>query len=159
MLCVTIIDAMANSLMVAAAATGKIKRYQSILGALLLLILPISYFVLKLGGDPISVFVVHLLICATAFGVRLLIVRPMIRLSLTDYLKRVLLKCIEVVLVAAILPFILKYFLPESMSSFFLICTASVISVLLSVYSVGLNFNERCFVDKKILLFISKIYR
>lgn len=50
MIVTVIIDAVANPLMVAASATGDVKKYQSLIGGLLLLMLPISYIVLKLGG-------------------------------------------------------------------------------------------------------------
>lgn len=59
MLGITIIDAMAGSLMVAAQATGRIRFYQSMVGGVLLFIVPISYIVLRLGAAPWSVFVVH----------------------------------------------------------------------------------------------------
>lgn len=52
MLCITIIDAMAGAFMVSAQATGNIRVYQSVVGSILLFIVPVSYFVLKLGGDP-----------------------------------------------------------------------------------------------------------
>ena len=43
-------------------ATGNIKYYQIVEGSTLLLIIPIAYIVLKLGGNPISVFWVQLII-------------------------------------------------------------------------------------------------
>jgi len=73
-LCITLIDAVANPLMVAASASGKIKKYQTVIGGLLLSIVPISYFVLKLGCNPISAFIVHLIICIIAFISRIYIV-------------------------------------------------------------------------------------
>ena len=112
-LCVTIIDAMANPLMVSAAATGKVKLYQSVIGGILLAILPISYITLKLGGNPASVFIVHLCMCIIAFTVRLFIIRPMIKLSLSSYFTQVLLRCIVVAIIAAILPLSLKYMVHE----------------------------------------------
>ena len=50
MLWVCIIDAMSNPLMTAAAATGRVKVYQSIIGTILLMIVPISYIALSWGG-------------------------------------------------------------------------------------------------------------
>ena len=49
MLCTTWVYAVSNPLITAASATGKIKLYQSVVGGLLLLILPISYLCLRLG--------------------------------------------------------------------------------------------------------------
>ena len=56
------IDGISNPFMRAVDATGNIKKYQIIVGGLLLMIVPISYVVLKLGGAPYSVFIVHIVI-------------------------------------------------------------------------------------------------
>ncbi len=54
LLVIVIIDSMARPFMNAAAATGDVKKYQSIIGGILLSIVPIAYLVLRLGGDPTS---------------------------------------------------------------------------------------------------------
>ena len=50
MLCITIIDAMGGAFMVAAQSTGRVRFYQSVVGGILLAIVPVSYVVLRLGG-------------------------------------------------------------------------------------------------------------
>lgn len=157
MLCVTITDAVAAPLMTSAIATGKIKKYQSAIGGILLTILPISYIVLKLGGNPISVFIVHLCVCVIAFIVRLFIIRPMIKLSLYTYLNQVILKCLRVTATAIILPLLLKFTLPNSLYTFFLICFVCIISVLCSIYYLGLNQQERKFVCSKVAAIAFKL--
>lgn len=160
MLCVTIVDAVANPLMISAAATGRIKLYQSVIGGILLSILPISYIVLKMGFNPSSVFVVHLCVCLLAFMVRLYIIRPMIQLSLTKYLKHVVIKCIVVTFFALILPLILKIILPEeNILYFLLVCFTCLLSVSVSIYVLGLDISERLFVKHKVVSILSKIHK
>lgn len=48
MLCITIIDAMGGAFMVAAQSTGRVRFYQSVVGGILLAIVPVSYVVLRL---------------------------------------------------------------------------------------------------------------
>lgn len=91
-LCTTIIDSMANPLMVAVTATGHIRRYHIIVGGCLLSIIPLSYGVLKLGCSPASVLVVHFLLSVVAFAIRLCIVTRMINMPLYIYIKEVILK-------------------------------------------------------------------
>lgn len=158
-LCVTIIDAVANPLMVSAAATGKVKLYQGVVGGILLCILPVSYIVLKLGGNPASVFIVHLCICAIAFMVRLFIIRPMIHLSLRAYMMNVIYRCIFVGILASLLPLGLKELLSESFISFLTVCIACVLSVGLVAYYFGLSASERTFIRGKFSQAISKIRR
>lgn len=145
---------MAGAFMVAAQSTGRIRIYQSVVGGILLTIVPISYIVLKLGAAPWSVFLVHLCICICAFIVRLFIIRPMIHLSLRSYFCEVLLRCLWVSLLAMPLPFLLLYVLPSALLSSLIIGIVSIIVMILFSYMVGLNVNEKRFVVEKISFFI-----
>lgn len=156
-MCVTIIDAMANPIMTSAQATGKVKVYQSVIGGILLLILPISYATLKLGGAPYSVFIVHLIICISAFITRLLIIRPMINLKLREYFKNVIFKCILTCLMAVVFPLFLKLILHNSIYSSIIICLISVISGLLASFCLGMTSHERKVVLNKIRNIESKL--
>lgn len=156
MLCITIIDSVANSLIISAQATGKVKLYQSVIGGILLCILPISYFVLKLGGNPTSVFIVHLCICCISFVVRLFIIRPLIKLSLISYLQQVISKCVGVSIGAILIPMLAYSLVPHSFFSFFLICAICVFCTSISIYFIGLNNSERSFILNRFLTITSK---
>ena len=150
MIWVTIIDATANPLMVSAAATGRVRRYQSVLGGILMIILPISYIVLKMGANPPSVFLVHLVICVIVFIVRLFIVRPMIKLSLRNYMKNVIMRCIVVTLLAYPLPILATFYATDTFLSFIIILSLTIFITVLFVYMLGLNTSERMYVKNKI---------
>lgn len=156
-LCTTIIDATANPLIISAAATGKVKLYQSVVGGILLAILPISYIVLKLGGNPESVFIVHLSICILAFITRLLLIKPMIQLSLRRYFKEVITKCITVSIIALLPPVFILPLTENSITDFILICLSCIISVSVSTYYMGFDKNEKQFINQKIRAVINKI--
>ena len=149
-LCATIVDALANPLMISAQATAHIKIYQSVVGGILLTILPIAYVVLKLGGNPQSVFIVHLLICTIAFIVRLFIIRPMIRLSLTKYIKEVIVRCAVVGICAGAVSFAVNILLDSSLFSSIMECCISVLSVAVFSFMIGMTKNERDFIINKI---------
>lgn len=150
MICTAIIDAVARPMMTAAAATGDVRKYQLIVGGILLTILPVSYMVLKLGGDPASVFIVHLLVCVVAFIARLYIIRDMIQLSIYDYVRKVVLKCFMITVCSIFLPLATYKLLDDSLSSVCIVCIISFISVGLSIYLVGLTPNERKFILSKL---------
>lgn len=157
MLCVTIIDSVANPLMISASATGRVRLYQGVVGGILLCILPLSYLVLKLGGHPTSVFVVHLCVCIVVFIVRLYIIRPMIRLSLRNYCRRVVVPCLSVALLAVILPLVLRILLPEGIPAFLAVCLICLLCVSLAAYWLGLSISERTFIRNKVKVALSKI--
>ena len=150
MLCITIIDAVANPLMISAQATGNVKRYQSIVGSVLLMILPISYIVLKLGGNPQSVFIVHFVICIITFIVRLYIIKPMIGLDVREYFYSVILRCIVVALTGSALPIAVAYFLDKSILSSMFVCSIAFISALTVSFVFGMTTGEKIVVLDKV---------
>ena len=155
---IVIVDSMARPLMTAAAATGDVKKYQSVIGGILLSIVPIAYVVLKLGGAPTSVYIVHLCICVIAFFTRLLIIRPMIKLSIRSFTSAVILPCVIVSLVAYILSRLVKDFLPDSLIGVLLVCFISAVIVALLAYLIGLTKGERLFVNTKLVEVRNKLF-
>lgn len=146
MLITTIIDASSGPLAISAQATGKIKNYQIIIGGILLFIVPISYIVLKLGGKPESVFIVHCIICSIAFIVRLLILRKLIDLNISHYLNNVIIKCLSTIILSLPIPLLLKYFLNYDSISSITIIIISLLSSICCSYFFGLNKQEQKFV-------------
>lgn len=158
MLCITIVDGMAGAFMVAVQSTGRVRLYQSVVGGILLAIVPISYLVLKWGANPWSVFVVHLCICISAFVVRLVIIHSIISLSLSSYVYQVLLRCLFVLLFAMPLPIALLYMLPVTLWVSLFICIVSVLTMLLSSFFVGLTLDEKKFVVVKVCKLMRKVF-
>ena len=159
LLCIAIVDAVARPLMTAAAATGDVKLYQSLIGGILLTIVPIAYVVLKFGGSPESVYIVHLVICVIAFLTRLLVVRPMIGLSIRKYLLCVIAPSAFVALISLPLCLAFKSLLPISIGNSVLVCLVCFIVTLSSIFLVGLSSNERVFVLSKCSDLVNKVLK
>lgn len=159
LLAIVIIDSVARPLMTAAAATGDVKLYQSLIGGILLSIVPIAYIVLKLGGSPASVYVVHLIICIIAFLTRLWIIKPMIKLSIRHYFSNVILRCALVFIVSSPLSLLVKHLLPVGIISTIMVCVVCVLVASITSYILGLDKGERQFVNTKSMEFIRKFAR
>lgn len=159
MIATMIIDATANPLMVSAAATGKVKVYQSVVGGILLAILPISYVVLKLGGAPWSVFLVHFCVCCTAYITRLFIIRPLIQLRIRTFVSEVIVRCILVAVIAVIIPISAHLLIPNSITTSLFVIGISVICAALSSFYLGLDKHEREVILAKAKTVISKSTR
>ncbi len=157
LLCIVTIDAVARPLMTAAAATGDVKLYQSLIGGILLSIVPIAYVVLKLGGSPESVYIVHLVICIIAFLTRLWVIKPMIKLSMRQYFVHVVLPCLGVMIVSLLLSMLIKNLLPVGIFSTVVVCLSSALFVLLLTYTIGLTNSERNFVRSKTTAALQRI--
>lgn len=155
MLLIVFFDSLANPLMTAAAATGKVKKYQAMIGGTMLLIVPVSFILLKYNSYPPLAFVVHLLFCVITFIMRLFIIKPMISLKLNDYLNQVVLVILRVGGLAIIPPVILHLILQENLLNSIFIILISIFSTIVSILLFGLKSGEKQF----ILSYIKNIKR
>lgn len=140
-------------------ATGKIKQFQTWRGAVMLLMLPISYFALKAGAVPEVVFVVQLIVTFAAQLVMLFIIRPLIQLSLREYTMEVFIRTFIVSIFAAVPSYMVYTSLPVNIWTLFVVCAVSVLITSVFVYLIGLNRSEKDLVISKIKPVLSKILR
>lgn len=160
MLSISIIDAVANPFMTAASATGKIKKYQTFVGMLLLLIVPLSYVTLKLGAAPYSVFIVHLCICICAFFLRIYLVRPLISLPIKGYIKNAIFPMFSFGFIASLFPLLYHFFATQTFLNFIIIIVINVISSLICGYFIAFTEVERLMVKNQFLRLKEKgVYR
>lgn len=152
MIGISLVECLANPLVFAAKATGRIKRYQAILGGLLLCIVPISYICLQMGYPPESVFVVHFIITLLGQAVRLLLVSRMIFLSIKKYLLSVALPCALVAFIGYPVPYLLQSLFESHWVVLFLFF--SILWMLIVVFSLGMKRGERDFI---VLFFKSRL--
>ena len=155
LLIIVIIDAIARPLMTAAAATGKVKVYQSVIGGILLMIVPVAYVTLKLGGAPESAYIVYLSIVVIAFIARLFIVKPMIQLPLREYMLNVIVKCFLVCFLSFMVVWTVKKIMTQSTWGSIFICVISIIVVLFFSFFIGLTRNERASIKNSALKYIT----
>lgn len=152
-------ESISQPLITAMLATGKIRNYQIIVGGLQMMNLPVSYILLRIGYFPEIVIVVAICISQCCLGARLILLRKMINLSITKYLKNVYLNIIVVSIIAVILPLISAYYIKESFSNFIFISLIAVICTFSSIYFIGCNNQEREFIHQKLGTIKSKITR
>ena len=158
LLVITFDSSFGGPISTAQTATGKIKVYQIVVGGIMLMILPLSYIILKIWHTiPETVYIVYLCAVFIAHTARMIIIRPMIQLSLRRYLKEVVFPIILVTIAALPVPIIVYYLIDNSSArSFILICSICVVSVVSSVYFLGLRKTERTLIKEKIEDFCKK---
>jgi O-antigen/teichoic acid export membrane protein len=138
-----LIDSFSYPLMTVAQATGKIKKYQIVVGGMLLLNLPLSYWFLKMGYLPQVTFYIGIIISFICFMLRLWMLRGMVGLSIIDYFKKVIIGGLNVTVVSSIVPYILSRWLDVRLMSFIIVTITSFAFSLFSVFFLGLSYNER----------------
>ena len=153
MICISLIYTTANPCIIANQATGKVKIYQMVVGGILLLILPISYIVLKLGAPAYSVFIVHFCIESVAQFSRMYMLRNLIHLPLWQYMKNIYIPIVSTVAIAIILPLVVRMQVAEGWLRFLAVGFTCVLSVGASSYFIGFTKQERVFfLDKSLRL-------
>lgn len=137
------IDAVANPLMQASAATGDIKRYVLTLCIITLQTFPLAYIALKLGAVPESVFIVHLCVAIVAFIARVLVIRPMIHLPAKWYLTSLLKHSLIVIAISLPLPLLLSIYTPNTTLNSLATCAVAVLSAGVASLFFGMSISER----------------
>lgn len=122
-------------------ATGKIKIYQISVGSLILLNLPIAYFLLKLNFHPNYVLISFIGIELLACIFRVYLLNILGGLSIEEYIKRVLFKEIIPTLSTIITCYVITAYLHFT-NRFVLTLIASIAVFVLTIYIAGLCEDE-----------------
>ena len=142
-------ESISNPLITAMLATGKIRNYQLVVGALQMINLPVSYILLRMEMFPEVVIVVAIIISQCCLAARLLILRGMIGLPVRAYLKKVYMNILAVTVIASIFPFLLTSRMEESFLNFIFLSLIAIICTGITIYYIGCNKAERQFVWNK----------
>lgn len=157
-LCTMLFDTLANPLMIASQAVGKVKVYQSVVGGTLLLILPFSYLSLKLGAIPESVFIIQFVFSLVATLLRVLIVGKLIDLKVSFYVRKVVLRILVVFVTSLTLSVILSLIFDIDILSRIVVTLLCPLITLATILIIGLTQNERIMIINKVKILVhSKI--
>ncbi len=149
MLLFTLVESISMPLITVMMATGKIRNYQIIVGGILLLILPVSWILLRLGFPPESTMVVYIVFSFASLCARLIMLRKMIQFPPKAFLQKVFLRCVIAFVLTMGSVRLLSAMLPNSFVGFVSLLMLSFVISALIIYVVGLENNERVFINKK----------
>ena len=105
-----------------------------------MLVLPISYILLKLGSPPQTIFYVQ--IAATifvAFIVKIFLLQKLADIPIADYSQRLIFPILKVTAIAVIPPILIRINMAEGIWRLLLVSYMSFISIALSAYYIGMN--------------------
>lgn len=142
-LLIMLIGALENPIGTANSATGKIKKFQIIVGCFNVFIIILSYVALRLGFQPESVFIIQLVITGIVQFVKVQLVKREIHFSIREYTYHLIIPLIVASLVSAVLPGIAYCFLEQGVVRLIVVGAVSVFSVIGSAFLFGLNHTER----------------
>lgn len=155
-----IITSLSSPLITAQNATGNVRNYQLIVGGILLLNLPLSYLALRLGFDADSVFFIAIIIETLCLTARMFMIPLTIQeFHPYEFIKKVILNCALVSLVAVPIPLLLKSELDDSFLSFSLTVLTSLLTTALSILFIGCQKSERAMIQEKVVSIYKKTNR
>lgn len=156
MLCITLLNPFSSPLSISNQATGNVRKFQLIIGGLLMTVLPISYIVLWKGYSAPSVYGVYFGVECIAVIMRYILLRNQISLSTKEFINEVIFRLLPVVILSPIVPLIIRNTMDEGFIRLLVICFTSVASVIFVSYSLGLKSTERMAIKKRIKSTFSK---
>lgn len=124
-------------------ATGKMKRYQIGTSIVICAILPVAWAVLKLGGDPNTVYFVSIVLTIINQAICMLLLRQIFTYSIREYIKEVIWPCVLITVVSSVLPAILHFLMPVSFIRLTAVVVVGIGGVLLTSYFIALNDYEK----------------
>lgn len=144
MILFSMIDAMSGPLWNSVQATGKIRNYQILMSSIIAINVPAAYVILKLGGSPIIVLVVRVIINFITHLVRIFYLRRLFEFPSLPYIKDIMSRIVFVSIVAMPLPLLMMRKVPTPtvwQLLFFLVII--VLQTAVFVFFLGLSQGER----------------
>lgn len=141
MLVLILSDSLSNPLITLQLATGDIKRYQIVVGGILLLNIPLSWLLLSLGMGVEWVVVVAIVLSQVSMFARLVLLRGMAGMDVWRWLKEVWLRAVAVTACACVppaLPGVLGWRLHPVLTILIAMC-----AVVFSAWVIGCTAGER----------------
>jgi len=149
-----LIYSMTRPFIMAIHATGKMKVLNLTAGMSLLMVLPISYLLLKIGFPPFVPFVVYIVGTTVEFSFELIILKKYINLSYNDFYRKTIAPIIMVIITSIILPALVYHYLDEGIIRFAIIMFTTSTCILISSYYIAIDqitrLKVRIFIINKI---------
>ena len=129
-----------TGIMSAIQATGKIRDYQITMGTILLLNVPVAYYILKFGYPVYYTTMAFVVMEVISLCVRLYWSNRLIGMKVTDYLKHVIFPTGVIILIPTSLALMPHFLMERSFIRFIIVCTiyCSFFAILMFRYA----FNE-----------------
>mgnify|MGYP006988848411 CR=1 FL=1 len=134
-------------------AYGRIRNYQIVVGVAKLLVFPIAWLVLYLGGSPVTGVIVNVGIEICCIGIRLFFNKRYTQLPVIKFVKEAIIHCWMVFLIILGVAFLIKHFISPNYIIGIVVC---LILSPVGIWILGLNGSERRLLIEKALVLTAK---
>lgn len=131
-------------------ATGKIKRYQIIVTTIGCMVFPLSWLAFELGMQPHVGYILYFIFYSVLIGVRLYLLKDIVKLPVMMYVREVLCKVLPVMVISFAIPSLLRISMEVGWLRLILVGISSAFMTAIVEFYIGLTPNERLFIVEKI---------
>lgn len=139
-----LIDTLAEPLWKTVQASGRIRTYQIVVSLIIFSNLPLCYIIMRLGGSPILVFVIKLIVNFCTYLYRFYYANSLVHFKLFNYIRNI----IAPVLVVSSISIILSICVFRLNLHFILSSILIVFMSVLVVYLIGTTHSEKRFITE-----------
>jgi len=123
-------------------ATGKLRKYQLYCSLVKITSIPIAYLLLRCGYNPESALLSVFLFDIMGHISALFIMRTLVDFSIVDYTRRVITPIVIVFIISLIVTCVIHFSIDNEIIRFVAVVIASILSVGLSSFYIGLETTE-----------------
>ena len=152
----SLIDSFSSPLVYLMLATGKIKRYQIVVGLFNLLNFPVAWFILYCGGSPELAQFSIIFFAIGALFLRVSMLRLMTQFPVREFFLSTVMRCLVIMLICISISYIIASFCEIGLLSFLFNLGVTELSLCSLVYFVGVNVGEREFIKRKITVILRR---
>lgn len=149
MLLFLLIDAVQGPLWVSAQATGKIRNYQILMSALILLNLPITYVLLIFFKNPEIALIVRVAVNFVTAIVRVVYLNHLYNFPIGRYIKEVIIRCLMVLVISYPIPYLVHKAMGTTLIDTVMNIFIALACAVIVIASVGLQSKERILIKSK----------
>lgn len=135
-------------------ATGRVKELNLYGIPIYLIVLPLIYWVLKLGWYPPSIYLVASVPTLIHFIINLKILSRITGFPARKYFMQVFLKSFFLILIALVIPFFVRQMMVDGLLRFLVVCTISVLCTITVMYIFALDADVKKMVTNKLFVIL-----
>lgn len=150
-LCLSLCSVLSNTLVTMVYAIGQIKKYQLLVGAILLLSFLITYMSFRIGFYAHVAYIVSSIIHLCLLYIRLFLLKRMVDFQMNFFFKNVVIRILPVILLSLIFLVILRNEMQPSCIRLIFISVVSVLWNLFLMFYIGLDKMEQDMIVKFVL--------
>lgn len=153
-----LVESISRPIITAKNATGDIRNYQIVVGSILLLMLPLSYWGLKIGLPVVFVSISNVITSVCGFFARMIMLKNSFPTWSTQrFFKEVVAKVLYVSVLSCIVPYSTYCLVLNECTNFYITTFLSFVSIIACTYYIGMSISEKAYLHSIVSSFIQKI--